>query len=672
MQAETKTLKHNIITYAQLKPYIDSHKNCCVVNPCGSGKSSIITQVISEYKDKNILFVTKQKNAAAYYYNINPIFNEMKIPIITYNKFYNMYEDDTIHNLKDIDICIIDEAHYMGAYNWSNAFTLLKKISGCIFIGVTATPQRYQDQGTNKTIVDMYFDGNSVGNFTTQQLQKQGVFIEPEYIVALASLEQEINNRIEMICNSNLSDAAKTRYTKILNDTIDIWQKDCSPEVVIKRTLSKYMYRESGNKILVFCENTKAFESDEKYIMSILKKTFPNKSIKSYCYSYKSSENIFNDFLTDTDNYINVLFAVNKVCETIHIPDLNIMMFLRCSVSNRIITQQIGRVNDVNNKHKSLIIDMVNNLSRYDTVKCKFANIDSTHSKQVQPKEEKINLNFNFDFTRKITRIFSEIDKVSNHNPNFIYKNVKGTIQQLCYIFRKDKNIVMDLISKGYNVADAMDTAPNVTLKTEIIPRVNDKRDKITFEMTDEDRKIVETYQHIVTQIAHSKNCYDDDIIGDTYLYFCHWAHEWNQGDRRNYASLYLSTNTLNYILKRLRCKYDYESKFTDCSELNNKTINTIEDNTAINDYYEMVNTVRHMVNTTGTEQNVKVIKLRYGFDSPTNKPKTLDEVSICIGRTRERVRQIEAKTIRTYRQPSRSRKLREYMYLFAYHKEIC
>lgn len=669
MQPETKTLKHNIITYAQLRPYIDSHKDCCVVNPCGSGKSSIITQVTSDYKHKRILLITKQKNAVSYYYNMSPVFAETKTPIITYNKLHNMCEDGTIEHLKDTDICIIDEAHYMGAKTWSAAFDKLKEISKCIFIGVTATPQRFQDQGTSKTIVDTYFNGNSVGNFTAQQLQKQGVFIEPEYVVALASLEQEVNNRIEMICDSELSDAAKNRYTKMLNDTIDIWQKDCCPEVVIKKKLPQYMYRDSGNKILVFCKNTAAFESDEKYVMSMLQKAFPNKSIKSYCYSYKSDEKIFDEFLNDTENYINVLFSVNKVCETIHISDLNIIMFLRCSISNRIITQQIGRVNDVNNKHKSLIIDMVDNLSRYDTVKCGFNNTSSNHKNTSQIKEERINLNFNFDFTRKITRIFFEIDKASNFNPNFMYNGVKGTISQLCYVFRKDRYTVMNFIAKGYTLTEALDLTP----RSKVTPSLTlkDKRDELNFELTDDERKLIEDNQHLVLKIAHAKNCYDEDIIGDAYFYMCHYAHEWYQGSRRNYASLYISTKIMNYILKRLRHKYDYAFKFTDCSELQNKTVNTIDDVTAKTDYHDMIKFVHNMIENTGTKRNSEVIKLRYGFDAK-RKTRTLDEVGAVINVTRERVRQIENKAIRLYRHPSRSRTLRDYMYLFEYEDKIC
>ena len=149
-------LEHNILTYNDLKQYIDNNQDCCVVNPCGSGKSSIIASIISDYHDKRILVITKQKNAANYYYNICDSFKQHKVPVITYNKLYNMYLDNSLNTLSNIDICIIDEAHYIGANKWSKAISQLKEISECIFIGVTATPQRFEDQGTEKTIVDLF------------------------------------------------------------------------------------------------------------------------------------------------------------------------------------------------------------------------------------------------------------------------------------------------------------------------------------------------------------------------------------------------------------------------------------------------------------------------------------------------------------------------------------
>ena len=60
------------------------------------------------------------------------------------------------------------------------------------------------------------------------------------------------------------------------------------------------------------------------------------------------------------------------------------------------------------------------------------------------------------------------------------------------------------------------------------------------------------------------------------------------------------------------------------------------------------------------TEREKKVIQLRFGMID--GQPRTLEEVGIEFGVTRERIRQIESKTLSKLRHPSRSQKLRDYL----------
>ena len=59
------------------------------------------------------------------------------------------------------------------------------------------------------------------------------------------------------------------------------------------------------------------------------------------------------------------------------------------------------------------------------------------------------------------------------------------------------------------------------------------------------------------------------------------------------------------------------------------------------------------------TEREQKVLCLRFGLED--GRARTLEEVGKEFNVTRERIRQIEAKTLRKLRHPSRSRKLRDY-----------
>lgn len=60
------------------------------------------------------------------------------------------------------------------------------------------------------------------------------------------------------------------------------------------------------------------------------------------------------------------------------------------------------------------------------------------------------------------------------------------------------------------------------------------------------------------------------------------------------------------------------------------------------------------------SEREAGVISMRYGLTD--GKPMTLDEIGRVYGVTRERIRQIEAKTMSKLRHPSRSLALRDYL----------
>ncbi|MDX6265853.1 MAG: polymerase primary sigma factor [Frankiales bacterium] len=67
-----------------------------------------------------------------------------------------------------------------------------------------------------------------------------------------------------------------------------------------------------------------------------------------------------------------------------------------------------------------------------------------------------------------------------------------------------------------------------------------------------------------------------------------------------------------------------------------------------------------HDVLTTLTEREAAVVKMRFGLTD--GEQHTLDEIGRAFGLTRERIRQIESKTLSKLRHPSRSQRLRDYL----------
>ncbi len=60
------------------------------------------------------------------------------------------------------------------------------------------------------------------------------------------------------------------------------------------------------------------------------------------------------------------------------------------------------------------------------------------------------------------------------------------------------------------------------------------------------------------------------------------------------------------------------------------------------------------------TDREAEVVRLRFGIDD--GRPRTLEEVGKAFGVTRERIRQIETKTLAKLRHPLRSERLRDYL----------
>jgi len=75
---------------------------------------------------------------------------------------------------------------------------------------------------------------------------------------------------------------------------------------------------------------------------------------------------------------------------------------------------------------------------------------------------------------------------------------------------------------------------------------------------------------------------------------------------------------------------------------------------------FELLRNQLQSVLATLTEREAGVVRMRYGLSD--GQPKTLDEIGQAFGVTRERIRQIESKTMHKLRHPSRSDVLRDYL----------
>jgi len=655
--------EHNAKTLDDINNYISKNEDCCVVNPCGSGKSAIMAKFIADHPNRSFLIFTKQRNAKDYYFkNYDEILSNSNVRICTYSKMLNDFKKDKLSAYK-ADFYLIDEAHYIGADKWRTAFLTIKKKHKPRLIGFTATPQRFFDQGTDNTVVSEFFNNNSAGNFTTKDLQKQGLFIEPEYVVSLYNLEAEVMKKLDMIQDADIPEHKKEYYTEKLTEAIKKWHETDSPDKILAKTLPNYMYFKKGNKILVYTANIQDLHKKERMITPIIRKLFKNKKVSVYEYHTKN-ENALKEFENDDNSYIRILYSIDKIMETIHMDDLNIVIMLRPSVSNRIIVQQYGRINNIKNPNKSLIIDMVGNLDNINSVS--FANA-ITEDGNTTIQSDGTYVNISLKHVIRYNSIFAEIDKVAKKGNRYSYKGYSGSIAKICKAFDKNYSEVKKLMDNGYELNEAIEMAKNNSfiIRDDVMngyPSLND------FELNDEQRNYIDKATTIAETFIANHGITDDDMSQTLYYIAYEGLSRINPDQMPAYKlTIYLNGLLNNRYLKISQITNRHEQIvdiYDNCwPEIHKKSVyENTDGDPEIYGEMSITHDIMEEVLDTLTNREYKTIALRFGFvceynDDPYEK--TLDEVSEPFGVTRERTRQVIAKGLRKLRHPSRSRKLK-------------
>jgi len=615
-------LQHNKETLQEVLSFINKKESCCIVNPCGSGKTSVIAEVINKFKDNSFVIFTKQINAKSYYQK-NEIFCRSNVKIITYSKMLIDYKKNKIDYF-DADYWIADEAHYIGADKWNEAFLYLRNKFKPIVIGVTATPQRFEDQGSDESVVTRYFNGNMAGGFSISDLQKSNIFVEPKYVLSIEGFDKIISEKRNLVYELGVAE----KYEKKLNDLLNEWKAESSPEIVIKKYVPKYV-QDKKNIILVYSPDTRTIKEHKKYIDSLVKEACRKKDIVSYIYTHKSSEVDFKEFI-NSNHKIKILYSIDKITETLHLDDLNVVIMLRPSVSNRIITQQFGRVNNCYNSKECLIIDMVNNLNHINCVDF-FSSFTSSHEFNSSDKKSK---NFSLRFARNCLSVFDAISKIPNNAVLFSIDGKMLTLSQIAAMYNKN----LDSLKLAYNETGDVKEAISISINEvkSVSQAVFDEIIEIPdFTMTEESRKNFEKYEFIVSDLIIRFNI-SDDMSQNLYLFLCYIVSS--------------ESEKLNNIYVRQRLQSWYFRKEV-LIKRRSEVISPIYE--AYNISYEMYCDYDNELLRRHLEQffkslsprEIKLLKFRYGFEDDSYH--SLAEAGTYLNISSMRASQIERKVFR-------------------------
>jgi len=228
---------------------------------------------------------------------------------------------------------IVDEGHHAPANTFES---VLEYFSPKKMIGMTATPKR----GDDKDIRDIF--GDPVVNISLVEAIVNGWVTPVEYHVMNDNIDTK---KVRELIKSELNERRHVSV-KQLNSTIFIKHRD---EKIAEKIKSF-----GDLKTIIFCSSILAVES--------IKEFFPDAQVKHSKQSKGLNKKAYNDFKSGK---CKVLIVVDQLNEGIDVPDVELIVFLRNTDSERIFLQQLGRgLRRVDGKNKVIVLDFVANLER--------------------------------------------------------------------------------------------------------------------------------------------------------------------------------------------------------------------------------------------------------------------------------------------------------------------
>lgn len=293
----------------------------------------------------------------------------------------------------EFDYVIVDEAHHSYATTY---FPTIRYFKPKFLLGLTATPDRLDGQD----ITEIY--GESVYELDFVEANDRELMTKCEYRMLLDDLARE---ELEVYTESE-----EKLSIKQLNRTLFAPKRD--EEIV--RIMRQEMANVDDPKMIVFCRTIPHAQKIAKLLGD------------DTALVHNGQGKTANDLALDAfrDGKIRIIVSVQMLNEGIDVPDANMVVFLRNTVSPTIFYQQLGRGTRLaKDKEKTVVLDFVANCERIKMILQLQKEIEDfrTHKPQEEPTTTKLGdekPNFTLDiatpeFETKMVDIVELIERAS-------------------------------------------------------------------------------------------------------------------------------------------------------------------------------------------------------------------------------------------------------------------
>lgn len=323
------------------------NKKGLIVAATGTGKTYLAAMDILKMNPKSFLFIAHREelinNAFNVFSKILP-YDKNEYGFLTgseknYNKRFmfstiqSLYKNTEYFSKDAFDYIIIDEFHHSKASTYEAVINYFNPV---FMLGLTATPERMD----GKDILELC-DYNLIGEMGLREALEYDLLSPFHYF---GVIDDTVDYEQIPFSNGKYDD-------KILGEKLSI------PKRVdfIHNKIEKIGFDGDRVKSIAFCANIKHAEFMKEQFRL---KGYTTESITAKDSQLKRKE-VINAFQTGE---IEILCVVDIFNEGIDIPDVNLLLFLRPTMSSTIFIQQLGRgLRKVKNKDFVTILDFIGN-----------------------------------------------------------------------------------------------------------------------------------------------------------------------------------------------------------------------------------------------------------------------------------------------------------------------
>jgi superfamily II DNA or RNA helicase len=245
----------------------------------------------------------------------------------SFSKWHQAF--DEIH----FDFIIVDESHHGQAPTYKEVIEYFKPKK---LLGMTATPNRGDEQDIREIF------GEEIVNYSLEESIVNGWLANVEYRILHDGISTK---KLKQIMHSVLEEGERISV-KQLNENIFIKMRD--------EEIAKIILSYNAHKTIIFCENIDHVDNFAKHL--------PDSAVFHSKLSSKHNQKILKEFKEGKQHFI---LSVNKFNEGIDVPEAEMIVFLRCTDSETIFRQQLGRgLRKALNKEKVIVLDFVANVNR--------------------------------------------------------------------------------------------------------------------------------------------------------------------------------------------------------------------------------------------------------------------------------------------------------------------